>query len=122
MTDNRRNWAGNYEYSAARFHFPETVEYVQELVHRCSKLRVLGTCHSFNGIADCTEDLISLEKLDQVSGGIAILPVPSLHVCFPQKNSMRKKPYSRGASAIMETKGLFPALNGGYLTSDVPPV
>ena len=28
------NWAGNYTYSAARFHAPETVEQLQELVRR----------------------------------------------------------------------------------------
>ncbi len=33
---------------------------------RCNKLRVLGSRHSFNGIADSTEDLISLEHLNQV--------------------------------------------------------
>ncbi len=32
----------------------------------CNKLRVLGSRHSFNGIADSIEDLISLEYLDQV--------------------------------------------------------
>ena len=66
MIENQSNWAGNYTYSAARWHWPETVEQVQELAIRCSKLKVLGTRHSFNGIADCSEDLISLEHFDQV--------------------------------------------------------
>jgi xylitol oxidase len=66
MMANQRNWAGNYQYSAARLHHPETVEQLQELVSRCGKLKVLGTRHSFNGIADCTEDLVSLERFDQV--------------------------------------------------------
>ncbi len=66
MIENQSNWAGNYTYSAARWHWPETVEQVQELVIRRSKLKVLGTRHSFNGIADTTEDLISLEHFDQV--------------------------------------------------------
>ena len=66
MLGNRRNWAGNYTYSAARYHAPETVEQLQELVSRSSKLRALGSRHSFNGIADTTEDLISMEHFDQV--------------------------------------------------------
>jgi alditol oxidase len=66
MTANQHNWAGNYTYSTTRFHYPETLEHVQELVIRCRKLRVLGSRHSFNGIADSTEDLISLEHLDHV--------------------------------------------------------
>ena len=66
MIDNQTNWAGNYTYSAARLHRPTTVEQVQELVSRCSKLKALGSRHSFNGIADSTEDLISLEHFDHV--------------------------------------------------------
>src|SRR5215207_2481111 len=66
MLENRRNWAGNYTYSAARFHAPETVEQLQELVSRSSKLRALGSRHSFNGIADTTADQVSMEHFDQV--------------------------------------------------------
>jgi xylitol oxidase len=61
------NWAGNYAYSAARVHRPGSVEELQELVAACRKLRVLGTRHSFNGIADTPEDLVSLERLNQVA-------------------------------------------------------
>ena len=32
MPESRRNWAGNYTYSAARLHTPETLEQLQELV------------------------------------------------------------------------------------------
>jgi alditol oxidase len=66
MLENERNWAGNYTYGAARLHRPETIEQVQDLVKRCSKLRVLGTRHSFNSIADSPEDLVSLEHFDRV--------------------------------------------------------
>ncbi|MEO7913125.1 MAG: D-arabinono-1,4-lactone oxidase [Roseiflexaceae bacterium] len=66
MLENRRNWAGNYTYSAARLHAPETIEQLQELVSRSSKLRALGSRHSFNGIADTTADQVSLEHFDQV--------------------------------------------------------
>jgi len=63
---NKTNWAGNYDYGAARIHRPETVEQMQELVARCRKVKALGTRHSFNDIADTSEDLISLENFDQV--------------------------------------------------------
>ena len=66
MPDRQQNWAGNYTYNAVRLHRPATIEQVQELVSRCNKLRVLGSRHSFNGIADSNEDLISLEQLDRV--------------------------------------------------------
>src|SRR5579859_8077266 len=58
------NWAGNIAYGAARWHWPETVEQLQELVSRSRQLRVLGSRHSFNRIADTPGDLISLDKLD----------------------------------------------------------
>jgi alditol oxidase len=66
MLENRRNWAGNYTYSAARLHTPDTIEQLQELVKRSSKLRVLGSRHSFNGIADTTEDQVSLAQFNRV--------------------------------------------------------
>src|SRR5258706_2660586 len=68
MTNIQKNWAGNYTYSAVRLHRPTTIDQVQDTVSRCRKLRVLGSRHSFNGIADSTEDLISLEHLNQVIG------------------------------------------------------
>ena len=60
------NWAGNYFYRAAQIHQPETVEQVQELVVRSSRIRALGTRHSFNDIADSPGDLISMERFDKV--------------------------------------------------------
>jgi xylitol oxidase len=66
MVENLRNWAGNYTYRAARLHLPKTIEQVQELAVRGSKLKVLGTRHSFNNIADSPGDLISLQHFDQV--------------------------------------------------------
>jgi xylitol oxidase len=66
MREVLKNWAGNYEYGTTRLHFPESVEQVQELVRSCNKLNVLGTRHSFNAIADSGEDLVSLDKFDEV--------------------------------------------------------
>lgn len=64
--DNIRNWAGNYKFNASELYEPETVEQVQELVARSNRIKVLGTRHSFNGIADCTESLLTLNKLNRV--------------------------------------------------------
>jgi xylitol oxidase len=66
MIKNPSNWAGNYTYRAARYHQPETVEQIQELVVRSSKLKALGTRHSFNDIADSPGDLISLEHFNHI--------------------------------------------------------
>lgn len=60
------NWAGNYTYRAARRHRPETLEQVQALVRRGRQLKALGTRHSFNHLADTSEDLLSLEHFSHV--------------------------------------------------------
>lgn len=56
------NWAGNYTYRAAVMHSPETIEEARSLVAAAARLRVLGTRHSFNDIADSAE-LLSLSRL-----------------------------------------------------------
>ena len=66
MIENLSNWAGNYFYEAAQKHHPETVEQIQEIVHRSTKSKALGTRHSFNDIADSPGDLISLRNFDRV--------------------------------------------------------
>ena len=66
MDKMRKNWAGNYQYRAVRLYLPKSVGEVQEVVKNCRHLRVLGTRHSFNGIADSAEDQVSLENLDQI--------------------------------------------------------
>ncbi|MFH5831029.1 FAD-binding protein [Halalkalibaculum sp. DA384] len=57
------NWAGNYYYKAKELHEPERIDQVQALVEESEKVRVLGSRHSFNSIADSPEDLISLKNL-----------------------------------------------------------
>ena len=58
------NWAGNYRYTAAAIHRPRSLDEVQEIVAGASKIRALGSRHSFNAIADSPGSLISLEDLD----------------------------------------------------------
>jgi xylitol oxidase len=60
------NWAGNYAYSARRLHEPESIEQLQEIVRSIPRLRVLGSRHSFNDLADTTGDLVSLASLPRV--------------------------------------------------------
>lgn len=62
MHTSERNWAGNYTYHAQKLHHPTTIEQVQESVVNAASVHVLGSRHSFNGIADSSE-LISLENL-----------------------------------------------------------
>lgn len=57
------NWAGNYQYSTENIEYPESLLQVQELVKSSGKLKVLGTRHSFNSIADSDVKLVSLERI-----------------------------------------------------------
>ena len=62
------NWAANLTYRAAALHRPASLEQVQELVAGASRLRVLGSRHSFNDIADADELLV----LDGLPGEVAV--------------------------------------------------
>ncbi|MFE5838957.1 FAD-binding protein [Arthrobacter sp. NPDC056493] len=57
------NWAGNLRYSAAGVREPATVPELQDLVAGASRLRALGSRHSFNRVADTDGVLVSLEHL-----------------------------------------------------------
>jgi len=63
----RTNWAGNLTFSTDNLHLPKDVAEVREVVKRCDKIRALGARHSFNAIADSTENQISLKHLDQMT-------------------------------------------------------
>ncbi|MDB5246581.1 MAG: linked oxidase, partial [Segetibacter sp.] len=61
-----KNWAGNYEYSTNRL-FPATsTEQVRELVKKHNKIKVLGSRHCFNSIADSADNFISVKQMDDV--------------------------------------------------------
>jgi xylitol oxidase len=63
---NGKNWAGNYTYRATETYVPDRVEQIQEFIARRSRVKALGTRHSFNGIADTTASHLSLRKLNRV--------------------------------------------------------
>ncbi len=60
------NWAGNITFAADRLHQPRTVDELQALVAASEQVRVLGTGHSFNLIADTDDTLISIRELPRV--------------------------------------------------------
>ncbi len=62
-----KNWAGNLEYSTNKIDYPKSVEEVQQLVKKYKKLKVLGTRHCFNTIADSKYNFISLRDMNKVA-------------------------------------------------------
>jgi xylitol oxidase len=63
----RTNWAGNLTYSTSNLQTPGTVEELQQAVKSASKLRALGSRHSFNAIAESTQEQISLARLNEMT-------------------------------------------------------
>jgi alditol oxidase len=61
-----RNWAGNIEYSTDRVQASTSLKQVQDYVKAQRKLKVLGTRHCFNHIADSKDAFLSLKPMDNV--------------------------------------------------------
>jgi len=61
-----KNWAGNLEYSTSKIDYPKSLEEVQQIVKKHSKLKVLGTRHCFNTIADSKYNFISLREMKKI--------------------------------------------------------
>lgn len=68
------NWAGNVTFGCARIHQPETLDELRRLVQTSAKVRALGSGHSFNLVADSTDDLV---RVDRLPPSIEIDPVAS---------------------------------------------
>jgi xylitol oxidase len=65
-TDKLTNWAGNLEYSTDHLYAAKSLEQVQDFVKKQPKLKVLGSRHCFNNIADSKDTFLSLKPLDEI--------------------------------------------------------
>jgi xylitol oxidase len=62
----RTNWAGNYTYSTDQLATPTSVDELRSALATHTHAKALGARHSFNGIADSTDEQISLKRFDQI--------------------------------------------------------
>lgn len=60
------NWAGNLTYSTSSLLEPRTVDEARTLIKGNDKLRVLGTRHCFNTIADSNHHLLSSRNFNSI--------------------------------------------------------
>jgi xylitol oxidase len=60
------NWAGNLTYSTDRVGEAASVDAVRSYVRSHEKMKVLGTRHCFNNIADSRDNLLSLKPMHEV--------------------------------------------------------
>jgi len=65
MGEKLKNWAGNFEYGTERLYSANSIEQVRNFIARQPKLKVLGTRHCFNKIADSNDSLLSLKAMDK---------------------------------------------------------
>ncbi|MEU8085625.1 FAD-binding protein [Micromonospora sp. NPDC049101] len=62
----RRNWAGNVRYAARAFHRPTSTDDLRRLVAGSTRIRAVGSGHSFNRFGDTDGDLVTLAGLPPV--------------------------------------------------------
>src|SRR5262252_702293 len=60
------NWAGNLTYGTTNIEYPTSVEAIQQLIKKYDKVKVLGTRHCFNTIADTRDRFISLRDMKKI--------------------------------------------------------
>src|SRR5258708_17385861 len=65
--DKLKNWAGNLEYGTERLYSANSVEQVREFVAKQNKLKVLGTRHCFNTIANSTDEFLSVRPMAKIA-------------------------------------------------------
>ncbi|WP_090157145.1 D-arabinono-1,4-lactone oxidase [Dyadobacter soli] len=64
--DKLRNWAGNLEYSTDKLDLGKNLQQVQTIVKKYPQLKVLGTKHCFNDIADTKDQFITVVGAEEV--------------------------------------------------------
>jgi xylitol oxidase len=62
-----KNWAENVEYSTEQMYSADSLEQIKNVVKAQQNLKVLGTRHCFNRIADSTHSFLSLKPMDKVA-------------------------------------------------------
>jgi len=74
------NWAGNINYSTRNVYYPSSIDQVQQIIKDNSKIKCLGSRHSFSRIADSdgcllsTTNLKSILKLDRQTNSVTVEP------------------------------------------------
>ncbi|MGH1564408.1 D-arabinono-1,4-lactone oxidase [Mumia sp. DW29H23] len=63
MTTPGRNWAETHAYEATTLHRPTTVDELRRVVAQASRVRALGTRHSFHDLADSPGVLVALDAI-----------------------------------------------------------
>jgi xylitol oxidase len=58
-----RNWAGNIDFGSTRVHRPESIDELRRIVADSTRVRAVGSGHSFSGVLHAAGDLVGLDRL-----------------------------------------------------------
>jgi alditol oxidase len=62
----QQNWAGNLVYSTQRLEEPDSIDALRAVLREHGRLKVLGTRHCFNDIADSSDLLLAMPRMNRV--------------------------------------------------------
>jgi alditol oxidase len=102
------NWADNYTFTASRVHRPASVDEVRNLVAKSTRVRAIGTRHSFNGIADSPGELIDLGGIDP---GLSIDPARRTVTAGAGTNYGVRANYLHGAGWALHNMASLPHIS-----------
>jgi hypothetical protein len=111
-----KNWAGNLEYGRNRLYPARSLEEVQSYVKKQRKMKVLGTRHCFNNIADSTNEFLSLKAMDDV---VALEPESRSVSAFP--SNLRPKPCPKRPLNQRDLVGVLQSHNPKVFGSNLAP-
>ncbi|WP_328767834.1 D-arabinono-1,4-lactone oxidase [Streptomyces sp. NBC_00286] len=109
------NWAGNITYSAKELHRPRSLDALRALLAQSARVRVLGSGHSFNEVADPGSEgvLVSLTALPpsvevdtaartvRVAGGVRYAELARrVHECGLALHNMASLPHISVAGSV----------------------
>jgi len=103
-----KNWAGNLAYSTENLYAATSLEQVRQFVKTQNKLKVLGTRHCFNKIADSTNQFLSLKEMDEA---IALDPQAQTVTVAAPTTYGQLSPYLHGKGFALHNLASLPHIS-----------
>jgi len=103
-----KNWAGNLAYSTDNLYAATSLEQVRQFVKTQNKLKVLGTRHCFNKIADSTNQFLSLKEMDEA---IALDPQAQTVTVAAPTTYGQLSPYLHGKGFALHNLASLPHIS-----------
>lgn len=102
------NWAGNIEYGAEKLYSATSLEDLRSFVRGQSGVKVLGTRHCFNDIADSAGCLLSLQPMERI---VALDPAASTVTIQGSISYGQLAPYLEGRGFALKNLASLPHIS-----------